>query len=433
MRSGPFRALVLAILFWSSTTFAQKSAVAPRITAAIDDAKLTVLKGNTHPLARAEFDRGQAPANHRLDRMLLVLKRSPEQQQALHKLLDEQQDKSSPNYHKWLTAEEFGRRFGAADQDIATVKSWLQAHGFHITRVTHGRTVIEFSGTAGQLSEAFHTTLHKYSVRGQEHWANASDPQIPAALTPAVAGIATLHSFRRQHFMKMSATPVIAKFDLQTTPHTTFQGGFHALAPADFAAIYKMTPMYGIGVNGLGRSIAVVARSNIDTSDLSDFAYVFQVSTNQQVVLDGPDPGNLGQDEEAEAVLDATWAGALAPGAQVNLVVSASTDTTDGVDLSELYIVDNNLADIMTESFGSCEAWATQAEAISISQLAVHSLDCNSISAFLCGTLPRSSGSTTRDSRPSARLMLQLKLRDCTPRCLQLVLSRAEDNVDGSS
>src|SRR5205823_425226 len=88
MQSGPLRALLLAVLFSSSTAFAQKPAVSPRVTAAIDEAKLTVLKGNTHPLARAEFDRGAAPANHRLNRMLLVLRRGAEQEQGLHKLLD---------------------------------------------------------------------------------------------------------------------------------------------------------------------------------------------------------------------------------------------------------------------------------------------------------------------------------------------------------
>jgi hypothetical protein len=84
----------------------------------------------------------------------------------------------------------------------------------------------------------------------------------------------------------------------------------------------------------------------------------------------GDDPGNLGGGEEAEAILDMTWSLATAPNAFVNLVVQASTNTTDGVDLSELEIVDSNLADIMTESFGSCEAAYTSADAAGISSLA---------------------------------------------------------------
>jgi hypothetical protein len=83
-------------------------------------------------------------------------------------------------------------------------------------------------------------------------------------------------------------------------------------------------------------------------------------------LVDGPDPGNLGGGEEAEAVLDTSWSLALAPAADITLVATASTDTTDGVELSELYIVDNDLADIMTESFGSCEAQSTLAHAQSL-------------------------------------------------------------------
>ncbi|MGH9612533.1 MAG: protease pro-enzyme activation domain-containing protein, partial [Bryobacteraceae bacterium] len=124
----------------------------PRITQAVNENRLVVLKDNTHPLARAEFDRGAARVDLPMDRMLLVLKRSPEQDAALKDLLEKQQVKSSPEYHRWLTPEQFGQRFGPADQDIQTVTFWLRSHGFHVNNVAKGRTVIEFSGTAGQVS-----------------------------------------------------------------------------------------------------------------------------------------------------------------------------------------------------------------------------------------------------------------------------------------
>src|SRR3989442_480865 len=169
--------------------------VRPLIVQAVDDSQLTTLKGNTHPLARAQFDRGVAPPDLPMQRMLLVLKRSDEQESALRKLLDDQQDKASPNYHKWLTPEQFGRQFGPADQDIQAVTSWLQTHGFQIGQVTKGRTVIEFSGTAAQVQEALHTSIHKFVVDGEEHWANASDPQISSALLAVVARGETPGSF----------------------------------------------------------------------------------------------------------------------------------------------------------------------------------------------------------------------------------------------
>ena len=178
---GSFLLLSAAVL---AQSVAPQAPVEPRVTRAVDDAQLTTLRGNTHPLALARFDRGAALPTMPLERMLLVLKRSPEQDSALITLLDQQQDKSSPNYHKWLKPEEFGKRFGPADADMQVVTAWLQTHGFQVNNVSQGRNVIEFSGTASMVQEAFHTEVHRYLVEGVPHWANARDPQIPNALSP---------------------------------------------------------------------------------------------------------------------------------------------------------------------------------------------------------------------------------------------------------
>ena len=183
-----FRGLLLSTFFIPALAFAQESSVQPLIVQPVDETRLTVLKGNTHPLARPRYDQGSAPASLPMQRMLLVLKRSSEQETGLRKILDNQQDKASPSYHKWFTPEQFGKQFGLADNDLQTITAWLQSHGFQVSP-TKGRTVMEFSGTAGQVQEAFHTAIHQYVVHGETHWANASDPSIPAALTPAVAGI----------------------------------------------------------------------------------------------------------------------------------------------------------------------------------------------------------------------------------------------------
>src|SRR5215471_8345485 len=156
---------------------------------------MTVLKGNTHPLARPEFDRGLAPDDLPMERMLLVLKRASEKEASLERLMDEQMDETAKNFHKWLTPDEFGSRFGPSNEEINEVASWLESDGFQIGRVSKGRIVIEFSGTAGQVRRAFHTEIHKYFLKGEERWANANDPQIPNALSSLVEGIDTLHNF----------------------------------------------------------------------------------------------------------------------------------------------------------------------------------------------------------------------------------------------
>lgn len=370
-------AAVLGTTFLTESADAQEQAqlvaatARPLITEALDESRLTVLKGNTHPLARREFDLGTAPASLPMERMLLVLKRSDEQETALRKLLDDQQDKNSPHYHKWVTPEQFGAQFGPTDADMQMIKSWLQSHGFQVGS-SKGRTVLEFSGSASQVQAAFHTSIHKYVVNGEQHWANASDPSIPAALAPAVAGIKTLHNFLKKPLVHMAEKYVPAKLVAKSRPEFTSGSGLHALTPSDYQTIYNVTPAFNKGLTGLGVTIAVVGRSNLFNKgqDISDFRNVFGGGNGLTIVLNGPDPGDGGGGDELEATLDASWSGALAPGANIDFVVSGTTNTTDGIDLSELYIIDNNLGAIMTESFGICEAAVTSADAQGISLLA---------------------------------------------------------------
>ncbi len=344
----------------------------PLITRPIDESQLTTLKGNTHPLARPVFDLGTAPADLPMQRMLLVLKRSPAQEASLRKLLDDQQDKGSPNYHKWLTPEEFGKKFGPTDDDLQKITAWLQSHGFQVG-TTKGRTVLEFSGSAGQVKDAFHTTIHKYAVNGEQHWANASDPMIPTALTPAVAGVLTLHNFVKKPTYRLSKSKGFVKPG--KTPEVTFTDGSHGLVPGDYALIYNLTNVYaappaGMGIDGTGITIGVIGRSDIQLSDVTDFATLFNLSFNTPtLVLNGPDPGDISGDD-LEGTLDVTWSQALAPGSTVDFVISATTNTADGVDLSEAYIIENNLANVMTESFGFCEAAATDGQITGTAALA---------------------------------------------------------------
>lgn len=371
------RALI-AFVFFPALAAAQQAPVPARITGPVDPSSVTVLKGNVHPLARPEFDRGPAPASLQLNRMLLVLKRSPKQEAALDSLLDEQQDKSSPNYHQWLTPQQFGQQFGPADQDIQTIVTWLESQGFQVDRVANGRGAIEFSGNAGQVQNAFRTEIHKYAVNGKNYWANASDPQIPSALAPVVAGVASLNSFRRRPmyqllgiFAKSKKTGEVKRVGPATVgataPNFTLNCGTdpntgqpimcYAISPYDFATIYNVLPLWNASspITGSGESIAIVARTNINLQDISDFQTLFGLPANPPtVILDGPDPGLVSGDE-TEADIDVEWSSAVAKAAKINLVVSQSTEASDGADLSALYIVDNDVAPVMSESYGECE------------------------------------------------------------------------------
>jgi hypothetical protein len=327
--------------------------------ATIDESSLVVMSGNRHPLATLANDRGEVAADLPMERMLLVLTRDDAAELALQNLLAAQQDKASPDFHAWLTPAQFGNRFGASKTDLQTLTAWLASHGFRVNRVAQGGMAIEFSGTAGQVKEAFHTPVHAYFVGGELHYANAFDPQIPAALAPVVAGINTLHDFRKKPAIRVLGKASRVLNTSMWQPEFTFGGPAgvaHFLAPGDFAKIYNTAALYKNGIDGTGQSVAIVARNNINLSDVQIFRIAFGLPVNDpQIILDGPDPGNLAGPEETEADLDVEWSGAIAPKATIKFVVSASTNATDGVDLSALYIVDNNLAPVLSASFGQCE------------------------------------------------------------------------------
>jgi len=345
----------------AQTTKSAASRIGP-----IDESSLVTLSGNRHPLATPANDRGEVAPDLPMERMLLVLIRDPAAESALQNLLAAQQDRFSANFHAWLSPAQFGERFGPSKADLQTLTSWLELHGFRVNRVGQSGMTIDFSGTAGRVKEAFHTPIHSYFVNGEKHYANASDPQIPAALASVVGGIDTLHDFRKQPEIRVLGKADRIGNSSMWQPEFTFNspaGVEHFLAPGDFAIIYGTAGLYQAGIDGTGQSIAIVARNDINLSDVQIFRIAFGLPANDpQIILDGPDPGNQLGSEETEADLDVEWSGAIAPNATIKFVVSASTNSTDGVDLSSLYIVDNNLAPVLSASFGECEQSLGQAE-----------------------------------------------------------------------
>jgi len=261
--------MILGSASFSST--AQIPVPQARVTQPIDEKRSVALPGNVHPLARAEFDRGPAPLDLKLNRMLLVLKRAPEQEVALRKLLDEQQDKFSPNYHAWLTPDQFGQRFGPADTDIEAITQWLSSQGFTDIRVANGRTAVEFSGNSTQVHAAFHTEIHRYLLPDGEHFANSTDPQIPSALSPVVEGVFTLHNFFKQPLVHVVENQVTTSVAQGSHPLFTSSGGAHALTPFDYYKIYNFDPTQPYGP--VSERIAIVARSNINLQDVGYFNF----------------------------------------------------------------------------------------------------------------------------------------------------------------
>lgn len=268
-----------------------------RITAPIDDRATVERPGNRPPLARPEFDLGSAPPERRLERMILLLEPDSGQQQALENLLAAQHDPQSPQYQQWLTPEIFGLHFGASDHDIDQITAWLSSHGFDVEPVPASRHTITFSGTVQEVGDAFHTEIHIYDINGQRHYANASDPQIPAALAPVVYGIVSLNDFH-------SAPQHLGVERRQRAAPAFTSGSTHYVTPADFATIYDVAALYDASTDGTGQSIAVAGRTNINVSDVATFRSTFGLpANNPTIIVNGANPGIVSSDEQTEANL----------------------------------------------------------------------------------------------------------------------------------
>jgi len=341
---------------------AQSARTAPEarvlITRPVDSTRMLTLAGNTRSEANAQNDRGKVPDTFAMDDMLLQLERSPEREQALRNFIDQQNDSTSPNFHKWLTAVEFGQMYGPAARDIEIVSEWLRSSGFTVNTVYPSGMSIGFSGTAGQVSAAFHTEIHRLSVNGKEHIANMSDPQIPEALAPVVAGIVSLHDFRPHPTRRPRAQ------------YTVAQGGsaFQLLAPADLATIYDLNPAFSGGYTGQGQTIAVVEDSNLyDTADWNTFRNVLGLSgyTSGSLSTTHPEPSTGSPNcsdpgvtsDDIEATPDAEWSSAAAPNATIEVAACSNTAATPGILIAAQNLINSSKPpQIISISYGECEA-----------------------------------------------------------------------------
>ena len=353
-----------------------------RIVRAVDNRSVVRLQGTMHPLARTAVDQGPASPTQPMQRMTLFFQPTAEQQAALDQLLAEQQDPTSPNYHKWLTPEEFADRFGISAQDAAALAAWLRLQGFTVDEIARSRTWVAFSGIAAQVEAAFQTSIHNYLVNGKIHYAAATEPAVPAAFEGVVTGIGAMHNFA-PHARSLKAKPRI----------TSSLTGNHFIAPGDFAVIYDLQPLYNAGFNGTGQTIAIMGQTDLTTDsnpgrngtpgvngqqyDVVTFRGLAGLpaltsSNFQSLLVTGvADPGVVTADAN-EANLDVEWSGATAPNANLIYVINNPT-TSNGAFGALVWAVNNVKANIFSISYGECEPQVdatTKAQLIAVGQQA---------------------------------------------------------------
>ncbi len=330
-----------------------------RITAPVDETVLTRLAGNRQPQAHAAFDQGKVDPLMAM-RVTMNFKMTAAQQAELDALLAAQQQRGSPDYHRWLTPEQFGSRFGLGQGDIGKVTAWLESAGFSVEGVPASRNMITFSGRAQQVEAALHTEIHRYNLRGEAHYANASDPSIPAALADVVVGFRGLNNFRLK--------PRVTRRTVLNPKFTSGTTGNHFITPGDLATIYDVKPLYNKGLDGTGQKIVVVGQSDVALSDIQNFRKAAGLPANDPtpvnannssfvglVVPGDADPGMQSLDID-EANLDVEWAGAMAPKATIIFIVGDPVNASGLYDALIYAITTSPVpAPVISISYGLCE------------------------------------------------------------------------------
>lgn len=331
-----------------------------RITSPINSSQVVALQGNVHGFAQSKFDVGRTDGSKMMYGVSLDFHPSSAQQKDLETLSAQQQDRTSPNYHKWLTPAQFADRFGMSRGDIARVRTWLESRGFVITSIAKSRNQVSFEGTVAQVESTFATEIHDYVVDGETHFANATEPSVPAALAGAVLAVGHLHNFtlKPRAVVRRAVSP-------EVNPHfTSYVSGSHFLAPGDFATIYDLAPLYNSGTDGTGQKIVLTGQSSINLSDVSNFQNAAGLTAKAPTLLLEPGTGTSTRcsGDEGESDLDVEWSGAVAKNASITLVYVglATGDTCSARQFGAFdalhYAIDQNLASVISNSYGNCES-----------------------------------------------------------------------------
>ena len=343
------RPLSLATLFLSPLVSVALSP--PNRIATVDNTSRGTIAHNVAGRTKASTDLGQAPSDRRMEGITLFFSRTAAQQTALDQLLVAQQTPGSPQYHRWLTPRQFGQQFGLSATDLAKVQSWLSAQGLTASYVAPSNSLITVGGTVAQVQQAFGTSIHSLLSHGEQHIGNVSDPILPAAIANVVSGIGGLNDFKLISHARSRVVPA----SQATAAFTSGQTGSHYLAPGDFQTIYDSKPLLAGAVNGTGATIAVMGQTDISLPEVAAFRAAAGLPAQVPTIIAATtaDPGSQVSDIP-EAQLDVEWAGASAPNAQI-VFVNSSSVTASGAFTSLQFAITEDVAPILSISYGNCE------------------------------------------------------------------------------
>jgi hypothetical protein len=380
LTAGCALSLPIAAADFSTSVKSAANPATPRLTTNISGASNATLAGSRPRQALAAKDAGAVPASQAISNITLVLKRDDDHEKAFRTLLARQTNPASPDFHQWLTGKQIGERFGPSTQDVQTLRQWLQGQGLTVNSVSQDRMRVSVSGNASAVAKAFATEIHAYQADGKQHFANTTDARVPAALAPIVQGV-SLHNFFPvpQHTAIAKArfdskhgkwsTAAADNPDFTVPPGTTDPNTTYDMVPADFNTVYNVKPLWqrDTPVRGAGQSIVVLERTNVQPDDVAHFRAAFLPNDARGTfAIQHPsgaegapcaDPGLNG--DEGEAALDAEWAGAAAPDADIVLASCADSGATFGPFMAAARLLDTTTGlppPIWSLSYGACES-----------------------------------------------------------------------------
>ncbi|RXH55970.1 putative periplasmic aspartyl protease [Granulicella sibirica] len=294
----------------------------------------------------------------------VLLSRSPESQAAFTKMLADQQDPQSANYHHWLTPQQVGELYGPTQHDVDAVTSWLSGQGMAVSDVTPSRIFVHVSAPASVVGNAFGTSFRYFAINGVRRFSTVSDPAIPAAFAAVIGSISGLSETSLRPMSRMQSMPMPGASNEAgsgPSPEFTAPSGLHYVTPGDFSIIFDAQPSYNAGFTGAGQKVAIIGRSRVVATDISEFETNTALASNVPntiIPTNGVDPGITGTGDQGEATLDVDRVIGTAPGVQADLVVSGTAGGFDGIYVAAQYEVQTLRDPVMNISFGSCEVYA---------------------------------------------------------------------------
>ena len=281
-------------------------------------------------------------------------------------------DKSSANYHRFITPEQFATRYGQSEQAIAQLRSTLAAHGLNVTKVFGNRLVVMVRGSNAQVSQLFGASLHSFSANGIRYQKPVGAVTIPAdlqGLVHAVSGLSTEPHYRTHRRVLPDAIKSVAP--LRTTAVASARpGALLAKAAAmptpgisgqytvnDLASLYDIKPLYAKGLTGAGKTLGIMTFASFNLSDVSAYwSAVGQSGSTSRVTVVNTVPGStIGTDGDDETTLDVEQSGGVAPGA--NIIVYEAPNSDAGSIALYTQAITDNVADTLSISRGESEIY----------------------------------------------------------------------------